>query len=420
MPIDSPLFTPLTLPNGAVLTNRLCKAAMEENLCEPGQLPGPRLETLYRQWAQGGAGVLITGNVMVTPNAMTGPGGVVLDRDQDLAPFERWAQAGTPKDGGHLWMQINHPGRQVYAALGEQAVSASDVAIDIPGFSKLFARPRALSEVEIEEIIGRFAHTARLADQAGFTGVQIHAAHGYLLSQFLSPLTNRRSDRWGGSLENRSRMLLDVVRAVREAVRPEFCVTVKLNSADFQKGGFELDDAITVVEALNDTKVDLVELSGGSYESPAMQGTASDDSTGQREAYFVDFARQVARVATMPIMVTGGVRRWAVAEAAMSRDEAGFGVDLLGVARALAFQPDLVARWREGEQLDVEIPRVAWKNKTLASLAGMAVTKAQLGRLARGEQPKPGVSPLWAVLSDQLATKLRTRRYRRWRRATKT
>ncbi len=390
---------------------------MEENLADEGQVPGDRLAALYRRWAEGGAGLLLTGNVMISPDALTGPGGVVLQDGTDLAGFRRWAEAGR-SGGGHIWMQINHPGRQVYADMKEEAVSASDVAVDIPGFSSLFSKPRALTEDEIKALIARFATTAALAEEAGFTGVEIHAAHGYLISQFLSPLTNQRADSWGGSLENRARFLIETVKAVRSRVQPGFCVAVKLNSADFQKGGFDESDAEQVVAWLGDLAVDLVELSGGSYESPAMQGRDEESSSARREAYFVDFAKRIARVAKMPIMVTGGIRRLSVAEEAMQTDSAGFGVSVLGIARAFAFDPDLAKKWRAGEAQEINIPIVEWKNKTLASLATMSVTKAQLERMAQGKAPRPNASPVMATIADRIRTTARTRRYNAWRRRT--
>ncbi|MEM6497073.1 MAG: NADH:flavin oxidoreductase/NADH oxidase family protein, partial [Pseudomonadota bacterium] len=354
----SPLFEPLILPNGATLKNRLAKAAMEESLAAYGQLPDAKLHHLYQRWAAGGAAVLITGNVMVSPNALSGPASVVLQKGTDLAPFKAWAEAGR-SGGGEFWMQINHPGRQVMASLGEETVSASDIAVAIPGMEKNFAKPRALREAEIQDIIERFATTAALAEEAGFTGVQIHAAHGYLINQFLSPLSNRREDEWGGSLENRARLLFETVRAVRAGVSDKFTVTVKLNSADFQKGGFELEDAKWVVAQLSEMPVDLVEVSGGSYESPAMSGRREDGtSTGRREAYFVDFAREVAAIAKMPIMVTGGIRSKAVAEAALTNRTGGIGVSVLGMARALAFEPDLINQWKHGMAPEVTIPQV--------------------------------------------------------------
>lgn len=418
----SKLFQSLTLPNGQTIPNRLCKAAMEENLSDEGQVPGDRLHQLYRSWAEGGVGLVLTGNVMVAPDALTGPGGVVLQEGTDIKPFKRWAEAGKPEDG-QLWMQINHPGRQVYAAMGETALSPSDKAVDMGKLSKMFAQPRAMTEQEIEVLIQRFVATSRQAESAGFTGVQVHAAHGYLISQFLSPLTNLRSDQWGGDINNRSRVLIEIVKRIRQSVNPEFCVSVKLNSADFQKGGFDLNDAIAVIQLLNELGVDLVELSGGSYESPAMQGRVSDkegaktERTLRREAYFVDFAREIASAAKMPIMVTGGILRRAVAEEALEKDSAGFGVEMLGIAQAMAFQPDLPKQWQKNE-LEIKLPQVNWKNKTFAALAVMAVTKAQLNRLALGKSPKSNISPFFSLLADQIKTNQRTKRYRRWRENT--
>lgn len=414
---DNPLFTSLTLPNGAVLKNRICKAAMEENMAEYGQLPGNQLNTLYRRWSEGGAGLLLTGNVMVSPNALTGPGGVVLQDDTQLDRFKAWAESGTLNDT-HCWMQISHPGRQIYANLDEQGLSPSDVALDLGGFSKMFAQPRALHAAEIKDIIQRFANTAKLAERAGFTGVEIHGAHGYLISQFLSPLVNQRTDEWGGSLENRARFLFEIVAAVRSSVKTEFCVGVKLNSADFQKGGFDAEDAKWVVSELNLMGVDLIELSGGSYESPAMQGNPADNSTGKREAYFIDFAREIASITTVPIMVTGGIVRREVAEQALTENGTLAAVQMLGVATALAYHPNLPSEWRQGRLLEITLPKIEWKNRTLAALATMALTKYQLNRVSKGLDSKFNASPLLAILRDRLKVSKQVKRYKLWRKET--
>ncbi|MBR0751519.1 NADH:flavin oxidoreductase/NADH oxidase family protein [Bradyrhizobium jicamae] len=409
----SPLFAPLALPNGAIVPNRIAKAAMEENMADHGQLPGEALRRLYERWSVGGAGLILSGNVMIDPTALTGPGGVVLDERQPVEPFKAWARAAT-RGGGQAWLQISHPGRQVFASMGQEAVAPSAIGLDMGAHSHLFPVPRALDAAEIAAIVGRFATTARLAEAAGFSGVQIHAAHGYLISQFLSPLTNRRTDAWGGELKNRARLLLDVIKAVRAVVTPGFSVAVKLNSADFQKGGFDASDAAQVVRWLNELPVELVELSGGSYESPAMQGTPQAGSTAKREAYFLDFARDISAVARMPIMVTGGIRRRAVAEQALQESEGRPGVAMIGIASAMAFEPRLPERWKAGETLDVDIPSVGWRNKAYASLARMAVVKLQLRRLGAGRPPKPGASPLLALVRQQIITKRLTRRYRAW------
>ncbi len=401
-------FQPLQLPNGTSLPNRIGKSAMEENLAAPDQGPSDELLRLYQAWAEGGTGLLISGNVMIDRRGMTGPGGVVLEDARLLERFRQWAQIGRSR-GAQFWLQLNHPGRQMQANLGQQTVAPSAVALDMGNLSKRFAVPRALEEAEIEGLIERFARSAELAQQAGFSGVQIHAAHGYLLSQFLSPLTNQRNDRWGGSLENRARFLLEVVRRVRARVEPSFCVGVKINSADFQRGGFQAEDARQVVLWLNELNVDLVELSGGSYEAPAMQGQSRDGRTLAREAYFLEFAGEIAKVARMPLMVTGGIRRLPVVEQVLDS-----GVAVAGMATALAIDPALPRRWKQGErEASAELQPISWKNKTLAALAYMAAVKFQLLRLARGRGTQPAVSPLRALLGEQLRTARRTRVYRK-------
>ena len=363
---------------------------------------------------------------MVSADALTGPGGVVLQKGQELEPFKRWASAA--KNGGaKVFMQINHPGRQVYKSMGEQAVAPSAIALNIPGFSSLFSQPKALSSQEIAQIIQQFTDSAMLAEQAGFDGCQIHAAHGYLISQFLSPLTNIRSDEWGGSLDNRARLLFEVVQSVRANVSPNFCVSVKLNSADFQKGGFDEKDAKWVIEQLNAMQVDLLELSGGNYESPAMQGSEANkakDSTQIREAYFIDFAQELAQCAQMPVMVTGGIRKFSIAQSALNNNDAEIkGIDMIGIARALAFEPQLVNDWQHGRSLVVDLPSLKWKNKTFAALGMMAITKDQLNCLSKGKplakkgSPKLRANPILAIIKDRIKTKLRTRRYRQWRRS---
>ncbi len=401
-------YQSLTLPNGAVIPNRLCKAAMEENMADGDQAPGLALLNLYQAWADGEAGLILTGNVMVDGRAMTGPGGVVLENEHGLEKFKTWAKTGRSK-GAQFWMQINHPGRQTRLNMGQEAKAPSAVGLELGGASKMFGIPKAMTAEEIADVARRFVRTAQLAEQAGFTGVQIHAAHGYLLSQFLSPITNKRTDDWGGALENRARLLLDIVRDVRAVVSPTFCVSVKLNSADFQRGGFTNDEALRVVQMLNTLPVDLLEISGGSYEAPAMQGEARDGGTLAREAYFLEFAREIAAVATMPVMVTGGIRRRAVVEQVLAS-----GVAMAGIATAIALNPHLPREWREGRDSNPTLKPITWKAKPLAALAYMAVVKHQLRRLSKGHAPNPEVSPVWALLTDQIRAARRTRQYRRW------
>jgi 2,4-dienoyl-CoA reductase-like NADH-dependent reductase (Old Yellow Enzyme family) len=399
-------FKTLNLPNGQTIGNRIAKAALEENLAAADQAPDRALFRLYQAWAGGEAGLLLTGNVMVDRRAMTGPGGVALEDEQHLQRFRQWASIGRA-GGAQFWMQLNHPGRQTLANLGQQALAPSAVALDLGQFSKMFAEPKPMSEGDIEEVIRRFATSAALAEKAGFTGVQVHAAHGYLISQFLSPLTNRRTDRWGGSLENRARLLLAVVSAVRQVVSAQFCVSVKLNSADFQRGGFEVDDARQVIQWLNEQQIDLLELSGGSYEAPAMQGEARDGRTLAREAYFLEMASDLASVARMPVMVTGGIRRLAIVEQVLDS-----GIAMAGIGTALSLEPHLVKHWREGQNSHPQTSPIRWKRKPLAALATSAVVKFQLHRLSRGRTTRPQVSAIWALILDRLFISRRTRQYR--------
>ena len=409
------LFSPLVLRSGARLRNRVAKAAMEENLAGSSQLPDERLISLYRRWGAGGAGLLITGNVMVHAEALTGPGGVVADDRAPLDPFIRWAEAG--KSGGAaMWMQINHPGRQVQARMPGVAWAPSPVKLEVGRQSKRFAEPQAMTDRQIGATIEMFAASARLAERAGFDGVEVHAAHGYLLSQFLSPLVNKRTDDWGGGLENRARLLLDVVRAVRAAASSSFTVAVKLNSADFQRGGFDVKDAERVIAMLEPLGVDLVELSGGSYESPAMAGRPADnrsrpadDRTKVREAYFLELASDLAKTSPLPLMLTGGITRRETAEQVLAS-----GVEVVGMATAMAVTPELPDRWRHGREATERLKHVGWSDKTLASAASMALVRHQMRRITRGEHPTGKTHPVHALICDQRNQRRALSSYRDW------
>jgi 2,4-dienoyl-CoA reductase-like NADH-dependent reductase (Old Yellow Enzyme family) len=402
------LFSPLALRSGDRLRNRVAKAAMEEGMAGSSQMPDKRLISLYRRWGAGGAGLLITGNVMVHAEALTGPGGVVLDDRAPLDPFARWAEAGKA-GGAAIWMQISHPGRQAQAVMPGVVWAPSAVRVELGKHSKRFGRPVAMTEGQIGATVRRFATTAGLAERAGFDGVEVHAAHGYLLSQFLSPLVNKRTDEWGGELENRARMLLDVVRAIRRVVSPSFAVAVKLNSADFQRGGFDAHDAAQVIALLEPLGVDLVELSGGSYESPAMAGRPTDGRTAAREAYFLEFAAELAETSPLPLMLTGGITRRETAERVLAS-----GVALVGMGTALAVTPDLPNRWEAGLEATERLARVTWSDKTLASAASMALVRHQMRRITRGRHPTGKTHPVHALVCDQRTQRRALRRYRAW------
>jgi 2,4-dienoyl-CoA reductase-like NADH-dependent reductase (Old Yellow Enzyme family) len=402
------LFSPLALRSGGTLSNRIAKAAMEENMAGSAQLPDERLASLYGRWGEGGAGLLITGNVMVHAEALTGPGGVVLEEGTPLEAFARWAQAGKA-GGAKIWLQISHPGRQVQARMPGVVWAPSAIAVELGRHSKRFGRPAAMTKEQIVATVERFATAAKLAEQAGFDGVEVHAAHGYLISQFLSPLVNRRDDEWGGPLENRARLLLDVVRAIRMIVSPSFAVAVKLNSADFQRGGFDADDAGRVIAMLEPVGVDLVELSGGSYESPAMAGRPTDGRAAAREAYFLELAAELAKSSPLPLMLTGGITRRETAEAVLAN-----GIAVVGMGTAIAVTPDLPNRWCEGLEATERLNSVTWSDKTLASAASMALVRQQMRRITRGKEPTGKTHPVHALVCDQRAQRRALGRYRAW------
>ena len=413
----------LALPCGAVLPNRLAKAAMTEGLADPQGRATPELARLYGLWADGGSGLLITGNVQIDRDHLERPGNVVIQGTQDaaaLAGLRAMASAGN-RAGGHIWMQISHAGRQTQVTVNPHPKAPSAVPVGLPG--KQFGVPEALTEAEILDLVERFGVAAEVATQTNYTGVQIHSAHGYLLSQFLSPRANQRTDQWGGSLENRARMLMAVVARVRAGVGPAFPIGVKLNSADFQKGGFAFEDSVIVAGWLQAAGVDLLEISGGSYEQPAMmdiQGIEAPEaptqkaSTMAREAYFVDFAKTMRTSLSMPLMVTGGFRSRRAMNIALDQggaDVIGLGhplcVDTAGPAKLLAGADEL-DRWESNLRLLPPWLSFLGGLKVLRAVEGFAVTYwyyAQIDALARTGKANIGISPFAALLNIQKAGK---------------
>lgn len=379
----------LTLPCGVVLSNRIAKAAMTEQMAELDNSPNEALMRLYARWAGSGAGLLITGNVMVDRRCLEHARNVAIEDERHLEMLRPWANTGQMK-GAQLWMQISHAGRQSPKAVTRQPVAPSEVRLR--GLEALFAKPRALTEPEIHDIIRRFATTAAVAQRAGFSGVQIHAAHGYLISEFLSPIVNRRMDDWGGSPENRMRFLLEIVRAVRRAVGAAYPVSVKLNSADFQRGGFSVEESMDVAAALERERIDLLEISGGNYENPAMMGMRQ--STREREAYFLDYARAVRQRVATPLMLTGGFRSGAAMRAAVEEGA----VDVVGIARPLAVEPDFPARIleRRGERAAAVRTRVGIRR--LDDMMQSFWFNQQMHRMARGLEPDLNRSRLLTLM----------------------
>jgi 2,4-dienoyl-CoA reductase-like NADH-dependent reductase (Old Yellow Enzyme family) len=411
----------LELPCGARLSNRVVKAAMSEGLADHHDHATQGHCRLYENWARGGAGLLITGNVMVDRRYLERPGNVVLENASGMPALRAWAAAGT-LGKTHLWMQISHPGRQCPKLVSKEPLAPSAVQLHLLGN---FAKPRAMTEEDIADAIERFGTTALLAKQAGFTGVQINAAHGYLISQFLSPKVNRREDRWGGNLANRARLLLSIVARIRQEVGPHFPISVKLNAADFQRGGFDLQDSCQCALWLADAGVDLLEVSGGNFEHLRLLGYRGDPTTAQdpdvtpgavKDGYFTNYALAITKAIqsagkAMPLMVTGGFRT----REAMQGVLALGGIDLVGLARPFCATPDLAHKLLRGEGSPADLrgplhaggPLHHWlmrfKTYRVLHVQGeVAWHVRQLAKLAQGRDPE-GASSLALALVKHMS-----------------
>lgn len=354
------LDTPLPLPCGTTLPNRLGKSAMTEGCADAYGRATEFHERIYRLWGESGTGLLLTGNIQVDRRSLERPGNIRVEGEQDAEQMKRlaaMADAGQAH-GAHMWAQIGHAGRQAPAGACPEPVAPSSVPLTMLRWQQ--QTPRALDEDEIENIIWRFGNAALVCKRAGFKGVQVHGAHGYLISEFLSPRVNLRTDKWGGDLKSRARFLFEVLRTIRKSVGPDFPVGLKLNSADFQKGGFSHDDSMQVVEWLNDEGLDLLELTGGTYEHLSLLGVNNDNqfereppraSTTAREAYFAVYAAEARAVAKMPVMSTGGFRSRDSMIGALNDGTC----DLVGLARPLCTDPFISAKLIKGEVAQTDL-----------------------------------------------------------------
>jgi 2,4-dienoyl-CoA reductase-like NADH-dependent reductase (Old Yellow Enzyme family) len=409
MSMSSPkLGDAFTLKNGTVIKNRFAKSALSETLGSVDLRVTEALPRLYQRWAEGGVGLSFTGNVMIDRNNIGEPNNVVVEDERDMPMLKRWA-AAAKSQGGQIWMQLNHPGKQTPKGLSPDPVSPSAIPFR-KEMQAFFATPRALREDEIQDIIQRFATSAKIAKDAGFDGVQIHGAHGYLVSQFLSPHHNQRTDQWGGSAENRMRFVVEVYKAMRAACGNDFNIGIKMNSADFQRGGFGEDDAVIVASRLAELGIDLIEVSGGTYESPAMaQGKDAGKSSSAeqpkastiaREAYFLEFAETLRKAVDVPLMVTGGFRT----SEGMSKALESGACDLVGLGRSLCVEPDLVNRILTGEDFTSVVRPIKTGVKMIDKMALMEVSwyERQLHRMGKGKAPRRQDQGFWSLL-DVLA-----------------
>ena len=393
------------------LPNRLAKSAMSEALGTWDNRPTARLVQLYKRWAEGGIGLSITGNVMVDRRYLGEPGNVVIEDERDLNMLTQWAVAAK-SGGGQVWMQINHPGKQCPRGLNKQSIAPSAIPFR-KDLQAAFATPREMTHEEILDTIARWANAARIAKKAGFGGIQIHGAHGYLIGQFLSPHHNQRTDQWGGSAENRRRFVLEVYKAVRAAVGDDYPVGIKLNSADFQRGGFSEEESMAVISALAGAGIDLLEISGGTYEDPAMTGVVKKQSTIDREAYFLEFAEKVRKLIATPLMLTGGFRTIKGMNDALLSGH----IDLVGLARPTAIEPDLPNRLLSGQDALFTVrPQVTGIGMVdRAALMEIQWYTRQLHRMGKGQDPKPNESALYAFIVGLLTSGIYMFRSRRAR-----
>lgn len=377
------LFTPITLPNGTTIKNRFFKSAMSEGMGTRDFQPKKNIATLYKRWAEGGTGLIITGNIMVDPKGTAEPGNIVFDKNSNMEILKNWANQGQ-QHGAKVMVQLNHPGKQAPKTIAKETVAPSAVPLG-NGLNKLFSTPRALTTSEVEELVQKFVTSAKITKEAGFSGVQIHAAHGYLISQFLSPHDNRRTDKYGGSLENRMRFLKEIYLGMREELGKDFTIGIKINSTDFKEDGLTEEDSLKTIIELADLGLDFVEISGGTYERPAMMG-ATSKSTNQ--VFFAEYSKKLKQKIEIPVVVTGGIRSINAMNTLLNDNT----TDFIGIARPLTIDPNIPNKIKQGTYTIVETTRVSTGVKKLdkifGSLLGIVYYQVLMQNIAKGKEPK--------------------------------
>ena len=377
------LFTPITLPNGTTIKNRFFKSAMSEGMGTRDFQPKKNIATLYKRWAEGGTGLIITGNIMVDPKGTAEPGNIVFDKNSNMEILKNWANQGQ-QHGAKVMVQLNHPGKQAPKTVSKQTVAPSAVPLG-NGLNKLFSTPRALTTSEVEELVQKFVTSAKITKEAGFSGVQIHAAHGYLISQFLSPHDNRRTDKYGGSLENRMRFLKEIYLGMREELGKDFTIGIKINSTDFKEDGLTEEDSLKTIIELANLGLDFVEISGGTYERPAMMG-ATSKSTNQ--VFFAEYSKKLKQKIEIPVVVTGGIRSINAMNTLLNDNT----TDFIGIARPLTIDPNIPNKIKQGTYTIVETTRVSTGVKKLdkifGSLLGIVYYQVLMQNIAKGKEPK--------------------------------
>ena len=327
--------------NGLALKNRLVRSATWEGMCDPDGRPTKKHIDCHAQLARGGVGLIITGFAFVSPEGKQMPGKMGIHTDDFIADFKRLTGA-IHDAGGTVAVQLVHAGGQASAKVAGKTPLAPS-AVETEQFPE---KPEFMTEADIARIVEAFGAAAARAKVSGFDGVQLHGAHGYLINQFLSPLTNRRDDDYGGGVENRCRFALDVYHKVREAVGADFPVMIKLNAADHLEGGLETEDALFAASALDRAGIDAIEVSAGTPASGAKGPARTRIDRPEREAYNVTLARRIKAAVGCPVMVVGGFRTIETAEKAVVEE----GLDYVSMSRPLIREPNLPARWQSGDR----------------------------------------------------------------------
>ncbi len=387
------------LPCGASLPNRIGKSAMSENMAKPVFYPGREFYQAYKTWIDGGTGLCISGNVMIDSNHLGEANNVVIEKGLDnFSELKSWSKASADSDS-HIWIQLNHPGKQSPKFLNPNPVAPSQIKL-APPLDNMFNEPRELTEDEILDTIDRYAYAAKVVKDCGFQGVQIHGAHGYLVSQFLSGTHNQRTDKWGGSIENRMRFVGEVYKKMRELVGDSFPIGIKMNSADFKKGGFTHEEAVFVAKSLSDLGIDLIEISGGSYEIPVMTGAPIKDSTQKREAYFLEYATDIKKVIKCPLMVTGGFRTGKFIHEALLEGN----LDMIGLGRALCLNPSFSNQLLAGENVESEVQRLTSGFKIIDAIFPLEIIwyTMQIHLMGAGKSPNPKAGVYGAIFHSAM------------------
>lgn len=331
-----------TVINGMVLKNRLVRSATWEGMCDPDGKPSKKLANYYRNLTNGGIGLLISGYAYIKPEGKQLPGKMGIYNDDFAGAYEKLVSS-VHERGGKIAIQLVHAGGQ---ALTENSgsIPLAPSAVKVAQYS---SKPKELTITEIQEIVEAFGNAARRAKNYGFDAIQMHGAHGYLINQFMSPHTNIRTDEYGGSVENRSRFVLEVYQEIRKRVGPDYPVLIKMNCADHMEGGLEIEDGLTIAKKLSEMGIDSIEVSSGNAASEIKNGPLRMRiNNPDKEAWNLAYAKKVKEIVRCPVMAVGGFRSFEVCEKAVESQK----TDYVTMSRPIIREPDLPLRWKNGNR----------------------------------------------------------------------